>query len=61
MIAKKNGEVVSKSDRCGYDKPYLIDTYSDCESDTDKNNVLLAEYGESLVWWSSIETLHEID
>jgi hypothetical protein len=49
MIAKKNGEVVSESNHCGDDIPYLIDTDSDCESDSDKNNVLLAEYGESLV------------
>jgi hypothetical protein len=41
-------EVVSESDRCGDDIPYLIDTDSDCESDSDKNNVLLAKDGESL-------------
>jgi hypothetical protein len=48
-IAKKNREVVSESDRCGDDTPSLIDTDSDCESDSDKNNVLLADCGESLV------------
>jgi hypothetical protein len=49
ITAKENGEVVFKSDRSGDEIPSLIDTDSDCESDSDKNNVLLAEYGESLV------------
>jgi hypothetical protein len=48
MIAKENREVVFESDRCGDDIPSLIDD-SDCESDSDKNNVLHADYGESLV------------
>jgi hypothetical protein len=49
MIAKKmgGGGVVSEYDPCGDKKPYLIATESDCESDSDKNNVLLAEYCES--------------
>jgi hypothetical protein len=49
MIAKKNGEVVSESNRSGDEITSLIDTDSDCESDSDKNVVLLAEYVESLV------------
>jgi hypothetical protein len=51
MIALKNGGwgLGSVYDPCGDDKPYLIDTDSDCESDSDKNNVLLAEYCESFI------------
>jgi hypothetical protein len=49
MITKGNGEVVSESDRCGDDIPSLIYTHSDCGLDSEKNNVLLAEDGETLV------------
>jgi hypothetical protein len=45
MIAKENGVVVSESDRSGDEILSLIDTDSDCESDSDTNNMLLAEYG----------------
>jgi hypothetical protein len=48
-ITKGNGEIVSESDRSVDDIPSLIDTDCDCVSDRDKNNVLLAEYGESFV------------
>jgi hypothetical protein len=49
MIAKENGEVVSESNCSGDEIPSLIDTDSDCFSDSDKNNVLLVKYGETLV------------
>jgi hypothetical protein len=49
MIAKENGEVISASDRSGDDIPSLIDTDSDFELDSDKKNVLHAEYGKNLV------------
>ena len=48
MIAKETGEVVSESDCSDDDMPSLIDA-SDYDSDDDKTNVLLAEFGESLV------------
>jgi hypothetical protein len=56
MIAKGNGEVVSESDRSDDDIPSLIDTDSDCMSDSDKNNVLLAEFGESFVARRALNT-----
>jgi hypothetical protein len=45
MIAKENREVVFESDDSGDEISSLIDTDSDCESDHDNNNMLLAEYG----------------
>jgi hypothetical protein len=56
MIAKENGEVVSESDRSDDVVPSLIDTDSDCDSDRDKNNMLLDEHGESLVARRALNT-----
>jgi hypothetical protein len=49
MIAKENREFGSESERSDDDVPSLIHADSDYESDSDENNGLLAEYGESLV------------